>query len=185
MEFADNGGGLGKGRCRALRRRREVGEGRVEHTVPMIFSADETADLGYEHQRQRRLHGRDQPLQRRDQAGADRRRLGRREVDHLIGPEERLHVVITLRLTREAGGYDPVSTDDWSIDPEESLNRKLTVPTPPPAPLTGQVTVVPGSTLTGSGQLTVALPMPFLARLCSSALSTEVPDSSTVPGLKL
>ena len=47
MEFAYDGGGLGKGGDVDLYVDGEkAGEGRVEHTVPVIFSADETTDLG-------------------------------------------------------------------------------------------------------------------------------------------
>ena len=47
MEFAYDGGGLGKGGTVSLYVDGDpVGEGRVEGTVPMIFSADETADIG-------------------------------------------------------------------------------------------------------------------------------------------
>jgi arylsulfatase len=47
MEFAYDGGGLAKGGTVALYiDGQQVGEGRVEATVPMVFSADETCDLG-------------------------------------------------------------------------------------------------------------------------------------------
>ena len=47
VEFAYDGGGLGKGGTAALYLDgAKVGEGRVEGTVPMVFSADETLDLG-------------------------------------------------------------------------------------------------------------------------------------------
>ena len=47
MEFAYDGGGLGKGGTVTLFvDGARAGEGRVEQTVPMIFSADETTDLG-------------------------------------------------------------------------------------------------------------------------------------------
>jgi arylsulfatase len=47
MEFAYDGGGLAKGGTVTLYLDGDqVGEGRVEATVPMIFSADETADVG-------------------------------------------------------------------------------------------------------------------------------------------
>jgi hypothetical protein len=47
MEFTYDGGGLAKGGDVALfYDGRPVGEGRVEATQPMIFSADETTDLG-------------------------------------------------------------------------------------------------------------------------------------------
>jgi arylsulfatase A-like enzyme len=47
MEFAYDGGGLGKGGTATLYLDGEkVGGGRVDATVPMVFSADETCDLG-------------------------------------------------------------------------------------------------------------------------------------------
>jgi arylsulfatase A-like enzyme len=47
MEFAYDGGGLGKGGAVELYvDGGKVGEGRVEGTVPMLYSADETCDLG-------------------------------------------------------------------------------------------------------------------------------------------
>jgi arylsulfatase A-like enzyme len=47
VEFAYDGGGLGKGGTVTLFVDGETaGEGRVEATVPMLFSADETTDLG-------------------------------------------------------------------------------------------------------------------------------------------
>ena len=47
MEFANDGGGMGKGGTVTLYTdERPVGEGRVEATVPIIYSLDETADIG-------------------------------------------------------------------------------------------------------------------------------------------
>ena len=47
MEFDYDGGGLAKGGTVALYVDGEQsGEGRVEATVPMVFSADETSDVG-------------------------------------------------------------------------------------------------------------------------------------------
>jgi hypothetical protein len=47
MEFAYDGGGLGKGATVSLYLDgAKAGEGRVEGTVPMVFSADETCDVG-------------------------------------------------------------------------------------------------------------------------------------------
>jgi arylsulfatase len=47
FEFAYDGGGLGKGGKGTLYvNDAKVAEGRIEHTQPMIFSADETADVG-------------------------------------------------------------------------------------------------------------------------------------------
>ena len=49
MEFAYDGGGLAKGGDVTLfHDGTEVGKGRVEATQPMVFSADETTDIGYE-----------------------------------------------------------------------------------------------------------------------------------------
>jgi arylsulfatase A-like enzyme len=47
FEFAYDGGGLGKGGTGTLFvNDQKVGEGRIERTQPMVFSADETADIG-------------------------------------------------------------------------------------------------------------------------------------------
>jgi arylsulfatase A-like enzyme len=47
VEFAYDGGGLGKGGTATLYLDGEkVGEGKVDATVPMVFSADETCDVG-------------------------------------------------------------------------------------------------------------------------------------------
>jgi arylsulfatase A-like enzyme len=95
MEFAYDGGGLAKGGNVSLYYDgKKVGEGRVERTVPMAFSADETTDLG------------------RDTAtpvSSDYTRntsvfngkvhwvqidLGKEDADHFISPEERLKVAM-------------------------------------------------------------------------------------------
>jgi len=47
FDFAYDGGGLGKGGMGTLYvNEKKVAEGRIAHTQPMIFSADETADVG-------------------------------------------------------------------------------------------------------------------------------------------
>ena len=47
FDFAYDGGGMGKGGTGTLFvNGRQVAQGRIEHTQPMIFSADETADVG-------------------------------------------------------------------------------------------------------------------------------------------
>jgi hypothetical protein len=47
MEFTYDGGGLGKGGAVALYLDgTKTGEGRIEGTVPMVYSADETCDIG-------------------------------------------------------------------------------------------------------------------------------------------
>jgi len=49
MEFTYDGGGLGKGGDVTLYvDGKKVGEGRVEATIPMIYSGDETCDVGYD-----------------------------------------------------------------------------------------------------------------------------------------
>ncbi|MGH2609324.1 MAG: arylsulfatase, partial [Tepidiformaceae bacterium] len=49
MEFDYDGGGLGKGgNVRLFLDGTKVGEGRVDATVPMAFSADETTDVGHD-----------------------------------------------------------------------------------------------------------------------------------------
>ena len=58
MEFTYDGGGLGKGGdVKLYVDGEQVGEGRVDGTVPMLFSADETTDVGSRHgdTRERRL----------------------------------------------------------------------------------------------------------------------------------
>ena len=81
MEFAYDGGGLGKGGdVKLYVDGEQVGEGRVDGTVPMLFSADETTDVGsdtatpvsddYGPQGQR--------VHRQGPVGADRRRRRRR-----------------------------------------------------------------------------------------------------------
>jgi arylsulfatase A-like enzyme len=50
MEFAYDGGGLAKGgNVTLFIDGKAVGNGRVEQTVPMVFSADETSDVGVKH----------------------------------------------------------------------------------------------------------------------------------------
>ena len=47
FEFAYDGGGIGKGGLGTIYvNDKKVAEGRIERTQPMIFSADETADVG-------------------------------------------------------------------------------------------------------------------------------------------
>jgi arylsulfatase len=97
MEFSYDGGGLGKGGNVTLYLDGEaVGTGRVETTVPMLFSADETCDVGSDSatpvsddrgSHGSRFTGRISWVQLDiDDAAAD--------VDHLIGPEERLRIAM-------------------------------------------------------------------------------------------
>ncbi len=97
MEFAYDGGGLGKGGTVTLYVDGEKqGEGRVGGSVPMIFSADETADIGRDTA---------SPVSD-DYAGETSIFTGSvnwvqidlgadaADADHLISPEERLRVVM-------------------------------------------------------------------------------------------
>jgi arylsulfatase len=96
MEFAYDGGGLAKGGDVTLYLDGDnVAEGRVEHTVPMLFSADETTDLG-----------RDSATPVSDDHGTDNSFTGRvlwvqidideaaEDADHLISSEERLRIAM-------------------------------------------------------------------------------------------
>ncbi len=95
MEFAYDGGGLGKGGGVTLFCDGEqLGAGRVDATHPMVFSADETTDIGYESgttvsseydARTSRFTGRIHWVQ------LD---TGRDDHDHYIEPEERLRIAM-------------------------------------------------------------------------------------------
>ena len=97
MEFTYDGGGLGKGGDVTLYVDGEqVGEGRVEATVPMLFSADETTDVGSDTAtpvsddygpKDSEFTGTVRWVQIDiDEAAED--------LDHLITPEERLRVAM-------------------------------------------------------------------------------------------
>jgi hypothetical protein len=97
MEFAYDGGGLGKGGDVTLYLDgEEVGKGRVDATVPMAFSADETCDVGSDSatpvsddhgSHDSKFTGRIRWVQiDLDEAAED--------VDHLIEPEERLRIAM-------------------------------------------------------------------------------------------
>lgn len=97
MEFSYDGGGLGRGGDVTLFVDGDrVGSGRVEATVPMIFSADETTDLGGDT---------GSPVS--DDYGAEDNTFNGRvrwvqidlgeaaeDADHLIAPEERLRIAM-------------------------------------------------------------------------------------------
>jgi arylsulfatase A-like enzyme len=97
MEFTYDDGGLGKGGAVTLFVDGEqVGQGRVEATVPMLFSGDETTDVGSDTatpvsddygSRESEFTGRVRWVQLDiDEAAED--------VDHLISPEERLQIAM-------------------------------------------------------------------------------------------
>ena len=86
MEFKYDGGGLAKGGAVTLYvDGKPVGQGRVEQTVPMVFSADETCDVGKESRFAgvAGLRSDGQRVQRRGELGADRPREGRSRPRHL------------------------------------------------------------------------------------------------------
>jgi arylsulfatase len=97
MEFAYDGGGMGKGGSVTLFcDGKEVGKGRVEQTQGFIFSADETTDIGYESgttvspdytAHTSRFNGKINWVQiDLDKDAAD--------ADHYISPEERMRVAM-------------------------------------------------------------------------------------------
>ena len=95
MEFAYDGGGLAKGGDVTLfYDGGRSGSGRVGATQPMVFSADETTDIGYEsgttvtprlHRAGSRFTGKIHWVQ------ID---LGKDDHDHFIDPDERLRVAM-------------------------------------------------------------------------------------------
>jgi arylsulfatase len=96
MEFAYDGGGLGKGGAVTLYHDGvQVGEGRVEATQPFIFSADETTDVGFDagtpvaaDMPRGRFSGTINWVQL--DLGADTH-------DHLVDPEHRMSVAMSLQ----------------------------------------------------------------------------------------
>jgi arylsulfatase A-like enzyme len=97
MEFAYDGGGLAKGGTVSLYLDgKKIGEGRVEGTEPMLFSADETTDVGTDGgtpvsddygPKDSAFTGRVRWVQ--IDLGADAE-----DADHLITPEERLRIAM-------------------------------------------------------------------------------------------
>jgi arylsulfatase len=95
MEFAYDGGGLAKGGTVTLYYDgKQVGNGRVGATQPMVFSADETTDIGYESGtpvsadytfNESKFSGKIHWVQL--DAGVD-------DNDHFIDPEERLRIAM-------------------------------------------------------------------------------------------
>lgn len=100
MEFGYNGGGLGKGGTVTLYiDGNPAGEGRVEATQTMIFSADETTDIGADSAtpvsddygtKTSTFTGRVRWVQ--IDLGEDAE-----DADHLISPEERYRIVVALQ----------------------------------------------------------------------------------------
>ncbi len=95
MEFAYDGGGLAKGGDVFLfYDGTEAGKGRAEATQPLIFSADETTDIGYE---SGTTVTSDYPAQSNGFTGKIhwvQLDVGTDDNDHFIDPEERLRIAM-------------------------------------------------------------------------------------------
>jgi len=100
MEFKYDGGGLGKGGMVTLYvDGKKAGEGRVDQTEPMIFSCDETCDIGFEAGSPVTY---DYPTHGGKFSGEvnwveidlDKDAV---DLDHLITPEERLRVAMAIQ----------------------------------------------------------------------------------------
>jgi arylsulfatase len=98
MEFAYDGGGMAKGGAVALFvDGKKVGDGRVEHTVPGPFSADETCDIGTESgspvttdYSTRALTGEVNWVEIDVGQAAE-------DADHMLSPEERLRLAMAIQ----------------------------------------------------------------------------------------
>ena len=95
MEFAYDGGGLGKGGdVHFFYDGTETGKGRADATQPIIFSADETTDIGYE---SGTTVTSDYPSQGNRFTGKIhwvQLDVGTDDNDHFIDPEERLRIAM-------------------------------------------------------------------------------------------
>ncbi len=95
MEFAYDGGGLGKGGNVTLYYDgKEVGKGRVAATQAMVFSADETTDIGYESGTPVSPDYTTQDSKFNGKINWVQIDLGKDVHDHLISPEERLRIAM-------------------------------------------------------------------------------------------
>ena len=95
MEFAYDGGGLAKGGTVTLYHDgTEVGRGRVEATQPMIFSADETTDIGYESGTTVTADYTPHTSRFTGKINWVQIDLGHDDHDHFIDPEERLRIAM-------------------------------------------------------------------------------------------
>ena len=95
MEFAYDGGGLAKGGNVTLYYDgQSVGTGRVEATQPMIFSADETTDIGYESGTPVSPDYTNQSSKFTGKIHWVQLDVGKDDHDHFIDPEERLRIAM-------------------------------------------------------------------------------------------
>ncbi len=95
MAFAYDGGGLGKGGDVTLFHDDEpVGRGRVGATQPMVFSADETTDIGYESGTTVTLDYTTATSRQTARINWIRIDLGDDDHGHAIDPEERFRIAM-------------------------------------------------------------------------------------------
>jgi arylsulfatase len=95
MEFAYDGGGLAKGGDVTLYYDgTQAGSGRVEGTQPMIFSADETTDIGYESGTTVSPDYTAQDSRFTGKINWVQLDVGTDDHDHFIDPEERLRIAM-------------------------------------------------------------------------------------------
>jgi arylsulfatase len=95
MEFAYDGGGLAKGgNVRLYYDGTQVGEGRVERTHPMVFSADETTDVGRDTATPVSADYTRQTSVFNGKVNWVQIDLGKDDHDHFISPEERLQLAM-------------------------------------------------------------------------------------------
>jgi arylsulfatase A-like enzyme len=96
MEFAYDGGGLGKGGDVTLYRDGvEIGKGRVDFTQAMIFSADETTDVGRDTGTPVASDYTSTTSRFTGRIGWVQIDLGLDDHDHLIDPDERLRIAMS------------------------------------------------------------------------------------------
>jgi hypothetical protein len=120
MEFSYDGGGLAKGgNVDLFVDGTKVGQGRVEATIPLVFSADETADIGRDTA---------SPLSD-DYSGGSSIFTGRvnwvqidlgddaEDADHLITPDERLKVAMARRSRQPNPGMPWVRPSRAEVEP--------------------------------------------------------------------
>ena len=97
MEFAYDGGGVGKGGTATLfYDSKKVGDGRVEETHAMIFSADETTDIGYDAGTPVSPDYADAP-KFNGKIGWVQLNIGDDSHDHMVDLDHALHVAMSLQ----------------------------------------------------------------------------------------
>ncbi|MEG3438310.1 arylsulfatase [Pannus brasiliensis CCIBt3594] len=95
MEFAYDGGGLGRGGDVTLYYDGQpVGTGRVERTQAFIFSADETTDIGYESGTPVSSEYTSKTSRFTGKIGWVQLDVGEDDHDHFIDPEERMRILM-------------------------------------------------------------------------------------------